>query len=182
MRLFTGIALTSEVREALERWTSDLRTAFSGLRWSPPEQWHVTLQFLGETQEIRYGCIVDELRSVRAQAVDVQLGEPGFFERAGIFHIAVQATASLLALHSQTEAALTRCEFVPEARVYAPHITLARRKGRGPSPDFERLQKSVRGHPALRLPAWRAKEFLLYESFTGPAGSRYEVRERFPLM
>jgi 2'-5' RNA ligase len=142
----------------------------------------VTLQFLGETDEARCACIIERLRGIDARAVDIQLADPGFFERAGVFHLAVGATASLIALHDETQDALMGCGFVPEARVYAPHITLARRKGGGRSPDFERLQKSVRNQPSLKLASFSAKEFLLYQSFTGPAGARYEVRERFPLM
>ncbi len=182
MRLFTGIALTAEVQEALELWVSGLRTTFPHLRWSVPRQWHVTLQFLGETDEVHYSCYVERLRDVREQAVAVQLGEPGFFERAGVFHVAVLASVSLVALHDQTEEALIACGFKPEARIYAPHITLARRKGRGPSADLGLLQRAVRNQPAVHFPSFTAREFLLYQSFTDPAGSRYEVRERFPLM
>ncbi|HTZ89893.1 MAG TPA: RNA 2',3'-cyclic phosphodiesterase [Alloacidobacterium sp.] len=182
MRLFVGIALTSEVQGALESWVNDLRATFPGLRWSLPEQWHVTLQFLGETDEARYACVVERLHGIRAQAVDIQLDEPGLFERVGVFHVAVRTTVSLIALHDETEQALMACGFQPEARAYAPHITLARRKGRGRSLEFEQLKKSVRNRTASNLPSFSAKEFLLYQSFTNPLGSRYEVRERFPLM
>jgi 2'-5' RNA ligase len=177
-----GIALANEVQKPLESWMNGLRSSFSHLRWSTPEQWHVTLQFLGEVDEARYVCVVEQLRGVNAQPVDLHFTQPGFFERAGVFHIAVQTTAPLIALHDETEEALMTCGFEPEARAYAPHITLARRKGRGRSPDFERLQKKVQNQPAARLASFRAKEFLLYQSFTESTGSRYEVRERFPLM
>lgn len=182
MRLFVGIGLPDEAQQAIATQTQELREAFHRLRWSQPEQWHVTLQFLGETDDPVCSCIVERLREVRAQTVDVQLSEPGFFERAGVFHIAVGVTASLVALHDKVEQALLPCGFEPEDRAFAPHITLARRKGRGPSPDFARLQKAVRLTAVPKLPSFQAKEFLLYQSFTGPAGSKYEVRERFSLM
>lgn len=183
MRLFVGIALNSEAKQAIAAWTSELREAFLRLRWSLPEQWHVTLQFLGETDEESCSCVVERLREVHAQAADIELSEPGFFERAGVFHISVTPTASLIALHDEVEQALLPCGFEPEERAFSPHITLARRKGRGPSPDFARMKKAVRwGKPAARLPSFQANEFLLYQSFTGPEGSKYEVRERFPLM
>lgn len=182
MRLFVGIALTEEAQQAIAVWTLELREAFLHLRWSLPEQWHVTLQFLGETNEAECSCVTGRLEEIRARAVDVELAEPGFFERAGVFHIAVRLTPSLVALHDEVEQALLPCGFDPEDRAFSPHITLARRKGHGPSPDFARLQKAVRLIPAPRLPSFQGKEFLLYQSFTDPAGSRYEVRERFPLM
>lgn len=182
MRLFVGIALTSEVQKAIATGTRELREAFVRLRWSLPEQWHVTLQFLGETDEAGCSCVIEQLREVQAQAAAIELAEPAFFERAEVFHVAVRWTDSLVALHDEVERALLPCGFEPEERAFSPHITLARRKGHGPSPDFVRLQKAVKLMPALRFPSFLAKEFLLYQSFTGPAGSRYEVRERFPLM
>ncbi|QNI32257.1 RNA 2',3'-cyclic phosphodiesterase [Alloacidobacterium dinghuense] len=182
MRLFVGIALTSEVQEGLESWLSALRNTFPKLRWSEPKQWHVTVQFLGQTEEARYACVVEQLRGLRAHPVSIQIDQPGFFERAGIFHVSVLTAASLIELHDQAEAALATCGFEPELRPYSPHITLARRKGRGFSHDFEQLKKSVQKLPPMRLPSIQAKEFLLYQSFTDPSGSRYEVRERFPLM
>lgn len=182
MRLFTGIAVPEEAQQALAEWTNRLREKFPGMRWSAPEQWHVTLQFLGSTEETRYACIVERLHEIQAQAVEIEMDEPGFFERAGVFHLTVKATTSLLALHRQSEQALAACGFEPEPRAYSPHITLARRKGRRPSPEFEQLRKSIRSLRADKLPSFSAREFLLYESITDPAGSQYKVRERFPLM
>ena len=182
MRLFVGIALASETQQALESFVCGFREAYPRLRWSLPEQWHVTLQFLGETDESRYSCVVRQLLKIQAQAVEVRLAQLGFFERAGVFHVGVQPSPSLIALHDQTEQALISCGFEPEARAYSPHITLARKKGRGQSRDFEQLQKIVPKHATVKLASFVAEEFLLYQSFTESTGSRYEVRERFPLM
>jgi len=64
---------------------------------------------------------------------------------------------------------------VPETRPYRPHLTLARNRGR--STGIHRLKAALLPEP--RFTAFAAREFLLYESFLGSAGSRYEVRERF---
>lgn len=182
MRLFTGIAIPDETRSLVEAWVHPLREDFPQLRWSSPEQWHVTLQFLGETNEAHYTCIVEQMREVSASAAKIELSDPGFFDRAGVFLIAVRPTSSLLTLHDRTAERLRVCGFEPEARAYNPHITLARRKGRSESPDFVKLQKRMRGQLVFESLTFAAKEFLLYQSTTGPAGARYEVRERFPLM
>lgn len=160
----------------------DLRVAHPDLRWSAPDQWHVTLQFLGQTSDAWYDCIRQHLSEVREQTVQVELAEPGFFERAGVFHVEVKLSSSLLALHKATENALGKCGFEAEARPYSPHITLARKRGRSRSAAFEQLRKHIGRHRLISLPPFTAHEFLLYESVPGPSGSRYEVRERFPLM
>jgi len=182
MRLFTGLALDEKTTDISGAFVSRLQRGFPTLRWSPPQQWHVTLQFLGEVKDDRYSCIVERLQAVRAHAVEVRLAAPDFFERAGVFHIAIEKTETLLALHRVTQQALLQCGFVPEARPYSPHITLARNKGRAPSSDLERLRREVEKHAPVKFPPFVAREFLLYQSFTEPSGPRYEVRERFALM
>lgn len=181
MRLFLGIALHDETKHALASFADGLRQKFPRLRWSSPEQWHITLHFLGEIREAQHDCIVERLGTVCAEPVEINVEAPGFFERAGIFHVAVKVTESLAHLHRDAGKALSECGFRPEARPYSPHITLARNKGRAISPDFKLLRKTVEKTPAPSLPRFTAREFRLYQSFTGPSGSRYEVRERFPL-
>ena len=156
------------------------RVKEDGLRWSTPESWHITLQFLGNTSETRYECAVARLRELHAAPVPIELDELGFFDRAGIFFAGVALTAELLALQKRVTGATIACGFVPEDRSYRPHITLARSKGRRNAIGLERLKTKIRHQP--KFSRFVAEEFLLYESFTLPIGSRYEIRERFKLI
>ena len=106
------------------------RVEKDGLRWSMPESWHITLQFLGSTGETQYECVVARLRALHAAPVPIELDELGFFDRAGIFFAGVAFTPELLARQQQVRAATIPCGFTPEERPYHPHITLARSKGR----------------------------------------------------
>jgi 2'-5' RNA ligase len=182
MRLFVGIGLADETRQILGRFVSTLRKTAPELRWSSPEQWHITLQFLGETQETQYSCVVRQLRAVEAKAVEISFALPGFFERAKVLHVGVSVSRTLLALHRQTEGALLPCGYEPEARDYSPHVTLARGKGRGISSEFKQLQQTIEKSSRIVFPSFVATEFLLYQSISEQPGSRYEVRERFRLM
>lgn len=182
MRLFVGIALASKTKQALEHFIASIRPSAPGLRWSSPEQWHVTLQFLGETSELRYPCILQQLHTIRSKSVEVTLMQPGIFVWAGVFHVAVKSSESLLKLHHQVEEALKDCGFQAELRPYSPHITLARNKGSTASPDFNQLHQRMSQHSSVEFPSFVALEFLLYQSFTEQTGPRYEVREHFALM
>jgi 2'-5' RNA ligase len=68
-----------------------------------------------------------------------------------------------------------------EERAYNPHITLARSKGRNSGRALVPLKKAVERSKVGLEAQFIASEFLLYESFPGPEGSRYEVRARFGL-
>jgi len=165
--------------EAVVHELASVRAQLEGpgdlLRWAVPESWHVTLQFLGNTTPERWKCVVAGLRAIVSPLVPVKLERLGFFDRAGICFVSVLLSSELVALEQQVVAATARCGFVAETRPYQPHITLAR--NRGQSEGIRRLKGAILPEP--RFPAFAAREFLLYESFPGPAGSRYEVRERF---
>jgi 2'-5' RNA ligase len=177
MRLFVGIPLAAAVIDELSAASARLRSGGDGLRWMARESWHITLQFLGNTGQEQYESLIARLRELRLPAVPIGLERLDFFDRAGILIAAVRPAPELLLLQERVTAATRRCGFIPEARPFQPHITLARSKGKGQSHDALKAKIS-------RLPKFTrfaAKEFLLYESFLSPAGSRYEIRERFPL-
>ncbi len=176
MRLFVGIPLAPAVIEELSAVSMRLQSSADGLRWSAPESWHITLQFLGNTPQ--YECIVARLRELRSPPVPIQLEGLGLFERAGVFFAGVGLTAELLALQQRVTAATGHCGLVPETRPYHPHITLARSKGKG-GHGFRELKSKIHREP--RFTAFVGDAFVLYESVPGPSGSRYEVRERFDL-
>ncbi len=80
-------------------------------------------------------------------------------------------------LQQRVTAATQPCGFLPESRPFQPHITLARSKG--PRHDLGELKTKLSRPTSFTR--FQAREFLLYESFLSSAGSRYEIRERFPL-
>jgi RNA 2',3'-cyclic 3'-phosphodiesterase len=176
MRLFVGIPLAPTVIDELSAVSMRLQTSEDGLRWSAPESWHITLQFLGNTPE--YECIVARLSELHSPPLPLQLEELGFFERAGVFFAGVRPTPELGTLQQRVTATTGHCGFAPETRPYHPHITLARSKSKGVT-ALRTLKSKIHREPGFS--GFVAEEFVLYESVPGVKGSSYEVRERFPL-
>jgi 2'-5' RNA ligase len=179
MRLFVGIPLAAEAIGELSAISARLRSSGDGLRWTTRETWHITLQFLGNTGPGQCEQLVAELNKVHSPAVPVKLEGLGIFDRSGVFFAGVKVTPALVLLRQQVAAATELCGFVSETRPYHPHITLARAKGQGRAPGMSELKSKA--DPRTRFTPFVAAEFFLYESFLGPAGSRYEIRERFSL-
>jgi 2'-5' RNA ligase len=177
MRLFIGIPLAAEVIDTLQRLSSSLRSPEDHLRWRSPETWHITLQFLGETSVETYGCIVPRLGAIRSSGIPVRLEATGFFDRAGVFFAGVNVSPELRRLQSHVVEATSECGFAADERPYHPHVTLARAKGDDRIRVLRKLKSRV--NPNIEFPSFTATEFLLYEAFLGPGGSRYQVRERF---
>lgn len=177
MRLFVGISLAEAVIGELAAVAARLRRREDGLRWTEPDSWHITLQFLGNTDPETYACLAARLAEVRSSPVPVRLAELGCFDRAGVFFAGVGLTPELLALERLVTEATARCGFAAETRPFHPHITLARAKGRGQG--IRALQDRIERRPAFTR--FVAREFLLYESHLSPSGARYEIRARFAL-
>ncbi len=179
MRLFVAIPLAAAVEDELSAIRARLQSREDGLRWAAAESWHITLQFLGKTSDEQYRCVVERLRAVQSASVPIALGGLGFFERAGVFIVGVRETLELVHLQQRVTAATERCGYVPESRPFNPHITLARSRGRARQSGLSGLLAKL--HAEARFTRFVARAFLLYESFPGGEGSRYEIRERFAL-
>jgi len=179
MRLFVGIPLPDEVRAEIAAVVTELRRGGEDLRWPGPESWHITLQFLGNGGAEQSECLQERLGSVHSVAMSTRIGALGEFERPKVVFLDVEVSPELTALRRQVVSATAQCGFSPEDRPFHPHITLARAKGRGKFRGLP-VPRSLRENPP-RFTPFEAREFLLYESFTGEGGSRYEVRARFVL-
>lgn len=180
MRLFVAIPMPEETTRELGEAVARMRKGPGAeeLRWSPPESWHITLQFLGNAVTEEFACLLERLREVRAAPVKIVPEKIGAFGSVGILHAGVKPTPELLDLERLVTAATARCGFEREDRPYRPHITLARRRGRGGRDGISSAAR--KNAETAAFSTFTADEFAVYESFLGGA-ARYEIRERFPL-
>ena len=180
MRLFVAIPMPEETTRELGEAVGRLRKrpGAEELRWSPPESWHITLQFLGNAGPEEFACLLERLREVRSAPLKIVPEKLGAFGSAGILHAGVKATPELLELERRVTAATARCRFAREDRPYRPHVTLARTRRRG---GRDGISSAARKNAQMvPFSGFTADKFALYESFLG-AAARYEIRECFPL-
>jgi 2'-5' RNA ligase len=177
MRLFIGIALSPAVVAELATLTARLQSNADSLRWTGPESWHITLQFVGSASQEEFDCLLARLGELRFPSVPVLMEELGFFDRSGVLFAGVTLTPELVSLQQRVSETISLCGFVPEARPFRPHITLARAKGEARVHALRSLGARIPPRPTFTR--FIAKELLLYESYLSPAGSRYAIRARF---
>src|SRR5258708_2246432 len=65
-RLFTALEIPSEIVQSMAR----LRGGLPGARWVEPENYHLTLRFIGDVVEAEYP-IADETALLRARVVEI---------------------------------------------------------------------------------------------------------------
>ena len=174
MRLFIGLPIPAQLAQTLAR--AARATNLPNARWTPPENMHLTLVFLGEVadSEARLPAILHELDGLHLTPIRLRLTHLDTFPRAGVLFAEIQPTPTLLHLQSEVATRMARCGFPPppdskDERPYHPHLTLARLR----SPV--RLKSHQTTLPASVLQPFVADTVNLYRSHSAPAGVRYEV-------
>ncbi|MCI0753958.1 RNA 2',3'-cyclic phosphodiesterase [Teichococcus vastitatis] len=175
-RLFVALPIPEELREQL----ADLAGGIPGARWVPPENYHLTLRFIGEVDGWQADEVDEALANIRARPFAMQPGGLGLFEKAGrltSLHVTVKRSERLLHLQSKVEQALQRAGLPPERRRFAPHITLARTEKAAP----DKLIGFVQAHNLFRPPPITIEHFSLYSSLLGKEQAHYEAEVNYPL-
>ncbi|KFG70666.1 RNA 2',3'-cyclic phosphodiesterase [Microvirga sp. BSC39] len=175
-RLFTGIEIPAEIALAL----SGFRGGLPGARWVEPENYHITLRFIGDIDE-RMADDVTSILGERRQRAPLTLTIDGLDSFGGSKPRAVFARTSgsgeLNELHAEQERFLRQVGLEPEARKFTPHITLARLKQASPVDVAHYI--ATHGHfPKLTFTAHR---FVLYSSRASVGGGPYVIEAAYPL-
>jgi RNA 2',3'-cyclic 3'-phosphodiesterase len=183
LRLFVAVDLPPDVRADLAGQTAALHGRVAGARWTPPENWHVTLHFLGRTWPRLLGWVVERVAEAAASTAPFRSSVRGIgafpsWRRVRVLWAGLADEAGAFAgTAGAVQEALSQ-EFRPEDRAFAPHLTLARLNPPAPvdpadvgdlrpSRDFE-VRRLVLYRSHLRRPA---PVYEPLESFTlGGAG------------
>jgi RNA 2',3'-cyclic 3'-phosphodiesterase len=184
MRLFVAVNFDDTVRDAIQAALDDFPVANPPWRWLSSENWHVTLKFLGDTQEDDVAEVVAALEPVRARhaSFHVALGKFGAFPslRAPrvLFYGVETGWAELAALANDVDLALEAAVGSQrETRRFHSHATVARIK----EPLPRSLTDALASVPPLSHPVTRVSAFDLVESRLGRTGARYSTVKRFAL-
>lgn len=174
LRLFVGIGFPPELKLQL----SLLRSGVPGAKWVDPGNFHLTLRFIGETDESAAADIDDALVRLRARRFTLELVGTGVFgEKPRSLWVGVERNQELLTLRDKVEQALIRAGLRPEQRKFAPHVTLARLQ----NPSLDKLSEFLAANARFRADPLPVEGFSLIASYQTKAGSVYEDQAEYPL-
>src|SRR5574341_1265941 len=183
MRLFVAVNLPSEVRERLAAEQDRLRRAQADVSWVRAENIHVTLKFLGETEEKRLDRIRPGLLEVARGSAPFRIRVSGLGSFGGrvprVVWVGVQEGAEPLSgLAKDVEAAMAHLGFPREKRGFSAHLTLGRvRSPRNAAALLAALAETGAGP----FGTVEVTQFDLMQSDLRPTGSVYTVLAEFPL-
>ncbi len=189
MRLFLALDITPEIRAQVTTYVDSLRR-IPGVRFMPPESYHVTLKFLGEVKDLE--LVKQAAAKAHAASFATSFRDVGFFPNPRsprVFWAGIHADERLVALASAIDAAMSEAGFPREDRPFHPHLTLARSGSGSPMPrrderpvaGFRALVAEVEKNPPPEFGTMTANEFFLFESKLSPHGAQYSKLARYPL-
>lgn len=175
-RLFTGLEIPPDLGFAL----SLKRGGLTGARWIDPENYHITLRFIGDVDAQTANEVVDSLdrlsNSLRFAVRLTHLGSFGGDKPRALF-AGVEPSEALSRLQSAQERVLQRAGLEPEGRRFVPHVTLARLRGTSAEELARFIAEAAMFEPLSFVPA----RFVLYSSRESTGGGPYVVEETYPL-
>ncbi len=163
-RLFTGLELPEAVADQLAL----LRGGIVGARWIEPENYHITLRFIGDVDGTAARDITETLGDIRRPKALVRFEGLSWFggDKPRAIVAKVKPEPALMDLQAEQERRLRRIGLEPETRKYTPHVTLARLRGVRQAAVADYL--ASRG--ALVADPFTAERFVLYSAREGSGG------------
>lgn len=190
MRLFLAVELVDEVREAAAAAASRLRQRLEAAgrvdaRWTPAENLHITLWFLGELDDHRAAGLAAALRQPFASDVfDVHVGGFGVFPPRGrprVLWLGVDEGAEeLRALHRELGGRLAPLGFEGDHRPFHPHLTIARVRDGGGRRALAPIAAALLDVPS-EAGTSPITAVTLFQSRLSAKGAQYDALLRVPL-
>ncbi|MBP7933750.1 MAG: RNA 2',3'-cyclic phosphodiesterase [Phycisphaerae bacterium] len=181
MRCFLAIELPEAVHERLRSLQDRLRAAAPGVRWTRPDQIHLTVKFLGEVpdDQLPNVCRAAELVAAACLPFGIRIGGTGCFPPHGPVRIVwaglVDPPAGLLDCQQACESAFASLGYPPEDRRFHPHLTLGRVKASAVADD---LRAAVAGESRFSGGSFAATELVVFQSILSASGPAYAVMSR----
>jgi 2'-5' RNA ligase len=180
-RLFLGIELPDTYRQSLKPLIKSLsELTDASVNWSKPGTWHLTLKFLGETDEAHIPSIKATLAAVYFTAFTLRAGGAGAFpetRRPKVLWLGLTEGGEQAAtLAESIENALAALDIPREKKPFRPHLTLGRVRKPAPG-DWSPVLDAAAAHP---WPPFTATRFTLWQSTLTPEGAIHTALAEFP--
>ncbi|MBO8136696.1 MAG: RNA 2',3'-cyclic phosphodiesterase [Desulfotomaculum sp.] len=187
MRLFIAINLPSALKMKLKELQQQLAGCNCWVKWVKPENFHLTIKFLGETDIKKILAINSRLQKICQNVGTFQLKftKLGTFPKANlpkVLWVGVEGNIDVLRnLNQQVEEEMQSIGFSRDKRRFSPHLTLGRVKNSHNC--HELLEKlSVLNKEGINFGTVEVKSMELMRSVLKKDGPVYSVVEQFRFM
>ena len=181
MRLFIAIDIPPEITKKIIPLQKTLADTHADIAWVYPANYHITVKFLGETDDAFLPEITARMSRAAAEVPAFPLEVEGLdkLPEKGPARVIISRILSpdhrMTKLHRLLDSAIGGMGLPMDTRVLVPHLTLGRvRSNHG----INRLLRLVEKHDLDFFGAFPAATATLYASALTPQGSQYTALHR----
>lgn len=186
-RLFVALALPEEVKARLADVQAELRCLLpaSSASWTRPENFHLTIRFLGKVTKARCEALAGTLAAAAAihRPLELTAEQLGCFPNVRRPHVVWAGVhddgKQLERLQQDVNNATAPFTAEPLGKKFAGHITLARIK-RLRQVELKHMDDFIASNATRGFGQWRSVKLLLMRSEPMPGGSRYTPLAKLP--
>ncbi len=176
MRVFVGIDLDKNIKDAINELHQNLSSYDEDIRWVNPQNTHLTLKFIGDVKSDRIDdlsrTLVDTLKNTKA--FTIKIDHFGCFpdeKRAQILWLGVSAGAKKAGhIAEMLEQRLEPFCSDKNKKVFLPHITIAKAKN---AKDLSRVIALIKKRKHILSLQQTVSSIILFKSVTSPSGAIY---------
>ncbi len=163
----------------LESLARDLRELRADLKVVSVEHLHLTLKFLGDTEEGLVSEIASAMREASSGIAPFTIrvrGTGAFpnFSRPNVLWVGIEDAEPLARIAKSLDGHLTALGYEPETRPWSAHVTLARVRGRR---GLDQARMLLEGRSTEEFAEVRIEEIRLKQSVLRPGGPEYTTVE-----
>ena len=181
-RCFIAIEIPETIRKSVGDIIEILKKSGSDIKWVTPENIHITIQFLGETEESLIAAIKESLEKILAphRPFCIKIADTGCFpdgRRPRIIWVGMEESQNLIHLYKDIANEMTRFGYQKEERAFTPHITIGRVKSQR---NMGELLKRLDEFKGRSIAGFEVQKITLMKSELKPSGAKYYSLAEIP--
>ena len=182
LRCFIAIEIPETIRKSVGDIVENLKKSGSDVKWIAPENIHITIQFLGETEESLIASIKESLEKILAphHPFCIKIADAGCFpdgRRPRIIWVGMEDSQNLIHLYKDIANEMTRFGYQKEDRAFTPHITIGRVKSQR---KMGELLKRLDEFKGICFADFEVQKITLMKSELKPSGAKYYSLAEIP--
>jgi len=182
LRCFIAIEIPETIKKSIAAIIENLKKSDSDVKWVSEDNIHITLQFLGETEESLIPDIKGALYKILApySSFYIKIADVGCFpsgKRPRVIWVGIKESQSLINLYKDISNEMVKFGYQKEERGFTPHVTIGRVKS---NRNMRELLSRLDELKVTDFSDFEVQDIKLMKSELKPSGAKYYSLAEIP--
>jgi len=182
IRCFIAVEIPGLLKRSIGEMIENLKKPGADVKWVPHENIHITLKFLGSTEESLLETVKDSLSKKLSPYPPfyIKISGVGCFpdeKSPRIVWVGTHGSGEIVDVQRDIEVAMKKLGFSSEERKFSPHLTIGRVRSQKRIPE---MMKRLDEYRSIGFGDLEVKGITLMKSELKPAGAEYHPLAEIP--